>query len=189
MITKKYYFIWIIIIIMVSFIVLLNSKTVRNEPLSYKQAIDKVYANKISGMALSVCKAVDLTGKNEEFFFSETGNINNNFSEDSEAGVKLWEAKELFSSIDGLKIISEGLPGVYGQGKKYYIIQTRYDFFGKDVTNEIYRLKVFVDIDNYHLFIPKYYNDSTKLPSSSTVYVEYKPNEIVKKLVKDIIDI
>jgi hypothetical protein len=172
-------------------IILLSSIYINKEhqkPLTYINAIDKVYSNNISGMVVSVFKASNLYGKNAEVLLVGSGNKENNFSANSKEGVKLWETKQLLLSIKSLKILREGLPGILEPREtSYYIIQTNQGFYGKDAAQTINYLAIYVNPQNYHIYMPKDYYEPNKLLSLTTEYIEYEPNEITKKLINDII--
>lgn len=163
------------------------SKEFKN-PLTYINAIDKVYNSNIHGIAVCLSKTDNLNGGNAEPIFSVVGNKDDNFSEHSKEGGKLWEAKQLFLSIKSLKVVKEGLPEILEpQETVNYIIQTNQDFYGKDATKDIYYLALYVNSKNYHIYIPKNYYEPNKLLNPSTEYVEYEPTEITTKLINDII--
>lgn len=161
---------------------------VYKKPLTYINAIDKVYSSKINGMVFNIFKTNNLYGRDSEILFVEGGNRENNFSANSKEGVKLWETKQLFLSIKSLKALREGLPEMLEpQETDYYIIQTNQDFYGKDAAKGIYYLALYVNPQNYHIYMPKDYYEPNKLQNSITEYIEYEPNEITKKLINDII--
>jgi hypothetical protein len=178
--------------IVFTFIIILFSSTyiIREykKPLTYVSAIDKVYSSNINGMVFNIFKTSNLHGRNAEILFVGGGNKENNFSDNSEEGVKLWETKQLFLNIKSLKILREGLPEVLEpQETAYYIIQTNQDFYGKDADKGIYYLALYVNPQNYHIYMPKDYCEPNKLLNFTTEYIEYEPNEIIKKLINDII--
>lgn len=153
--------------------------------VNYLKAIDKVYNSDIIGMSLVVLKSSDLHGKDVEIHLSAVGNKENNFSNDSEEGVRLWAAKQLFSSIKSLKVVREGSPELLEpKENEYYMIHTNHDF---SVGSHIYYLSLFVNPKNYHIYLPKEYYEPQKLIDFSAIYVEYEPNEVTKKLIDDIV--
>jgi hypothetical protein len=159
-----------------------------NKPLTYINAIDRVYNSNIKGMAVLLFKTDNLYGRNAEIILSAAGNKDDNFSANSKEGVKLWEAKQLFLNIKSLKVVKKGLPEILQpQETVNYIIQTNQDFYGKDAIKGIYYLSLYVNSKNYHIYIPQNYYEPNKLLNLTTEYVEYEPNEITKKLVNDII--
>jgi hypothetical protein len=161
---------------------------VYKKPLTYINAIDKVYSSKIDGMVFSIFKTSNLYGRNAKILFTGGGNKENNFSVNSKEGVKLWETKQLFLSIKGLKILREGIPDILEpQETAYYMIQTNQDFYGKDDVQGIYYLALYVNTQNYHIYMPKGYYEPNKLLNLTTEYIEYEPNDITKKLINDII--
>jgi hypothetical protein len=174
-----------------SIIILFSSiyiNRVYKKPLTYINAIDKVYSSNINGMVFNIFKANNLYGRNAEILFVGGGNKENNFSANSKEGVKLWETKQLFLSIKSLKALRDGLPEILGpQETVYYIIQTNQDFYGRDATQGIYNLALYVNPQNSHIYMPKGYYEPNKLLNLTTEYIEYEPNEITKKLIKDII--
>lgn len=161
---------------------------VHKKPLTYMNAIDKVYSSNIDGMVFNIFRTSNLYGRKAEILFVGGGNKENNFSANSKEGVKLWETKQLFSSIKNLKILRKDLPEILEpQVNEYYIIQTNQDFYGKDANQGIWQLALYVNPKNYHIYIPKDYYEPSKLQELTTVYIEYEPNEITKKLITDII--
>ena len=187
---KKRYSLGIVLISIIILCGLFFINRVHKKPLTYINAIDKVYNSNMRGMALGVCKSNNFYRRNEEILFSETGNKKNNFSANSKGGVKLWETRQLFLSIKNLKVLREGMPEILEpQETEYYLILTNHDYDGKDSTLGIYYLALYVNSKNYHLYLPKGYYEPSKLLNLSTVYVEYEPNEITKKLINDIIAI
>lgn len=175
----------------ISIIILTGSvyiNRVYKKPLTYINAIDKVYSSNINGMVFSIFKTSNLYGGNAEILFVGGGNKENNFSANSKEGVKLWETKQLFLSIKSLKILKGGMPEILEpQETVYYIIQTNHDFYGNDAAQGIYYLALYVNPQNYHIYMPKDYYEPSKLLNSITEYIEYEPNEITKKLINDII--
>lgn len=185
---KRNYALGLAFILIVVFAVAIYFNRAGKKTLSYIKAIDKVYNSKMSGMALIGLRTSNLYGTDAEIIFSETGTMDNNFSANSEVGVKLWEAKQLSLNIKNLKVLNEALPEFFEKlGNEYYIIQTNHAYYGKDAANGLYYLTLFVNSKDYHIYVPKDYYEPNKLLNSSTVYIEYEPNEIVKKLVNDII--
>jgi hypothetical protein len=174
-----------------SIIILLGSiyiNRVYKKPLTYINAIDKVYSSKINGMVFNIFKTNNLYGRNAEILLVGGGNKDNNFSANSKEGVKLWETKQLFLSIKSLKALREGFPEMLEtQETEYYIIRTNQDFYGRDAAQGIFYLALCVNPQNYHIYMPKAYYEPDKLPNITTEYIEYEPNEITKKLINDII--
>lgn len=165
----------------------LNNVFTEKKPLSYQQAIDKVYCSDISGMATVISKVADLHGNDAKPYNVATGNKDDNFSANNKDGVKLWSSKQLFLSLKTLKIVREGLPEILAPQKgEYYVIQTNQDYYGKNKT-DIYYLSLFVNSKNYHIYIPKDYYEPNKLQNLSTDFIEYEPNEIIKNLIDDIL--
>lgn len=157
-------------------------------PVTYINTIDKVYNSNIGGMAVCIFKTYNLYSRDAELIFAATGNKDNNFSADSKEGVKLWEAKQLFLNIKDLKVVKEGLPQMLQSEETVnYIIQTNQEFYVKDVSKGVYYLELYVNSENYHIYLPKNYYEPNELLNLTTKYVEYEPNEITKKLINDII--
>jgi hypothetical protein len=178
-------------IAVISIIILLGSiyvYRINKKPLTYINAINKVYSSNISGMVFNIFKTNNLYGRNEEIIFVGGGNKENNFSADSKEGVKLWETKQLFLSIENLKVLRKGMPEILEpHDTVYYMIQTNQDFYGRDSDLGIYSLALFVNPENYHIYLPRDYYEPIKLRNLTTEYIEYESNEIVKKLINDII--
>jgi hypothetical protein len=165
----------------------LYNKRLVKEDLTYIEAIEEVFGRDISGMSVVVGRLPGLKFSEGYILNSASGNRENNFSADNEDGVTLWEAKQLFLNIKELIAVREGLPQVLApEAKEYYFVQTSQDYYGEETTG-IYYLGLFVDSTNYHIYIPKNSDASNELLKSPTVYVEYEPNEITKKLINDII--
>lgn len=187
---KKRYLIGlsIILIIIIGGITFINRA--QKKPLTYMNAIEKVYNSNIRGMAVGVSRADNFYRKNEELLLTEAGSKENNFSTDSQSQVKLWEAKQLFLNIKDLKLLREGVPEILApQNTEYYLILTNQDYDGKDTKLNIYYLELYVNSKNYHIYLPKDYIEPDKLLNTPAVYMEYEPNEITKKLINDIIAI
>ena len=139
-------------------------------------------------MAVGVSKSNNFYGRNDELLFTETGNKENNFSANTEGGVKLWESKQLFLSIKNLTVLREGLPEILEPLEtECYLILTNHDYYGKDATFGIRYLALYVNSENYHIYLPKDYYEPNKLQNHPTVYLEYEPNEITRRLIDDII--
>lgn len=163
-----------------------NKRLVKKE-LTYIEAIEEVFGRDINGMSVVVGRVPSLKISGGYILSSASGNRENNFSADNEEGVTLWEAKQLFLNIRELTAVREGLPQVLTpEAKEYYFVQTSQDYYGEKTTG-VYHLGLFVDSSNYHVYLPKNYDESNELLNSPTVYVEYESNEITKKLINDII--
>jgi hypothetical protein len=163
-----------------------NGPSSEKGKMLYTEAINKVYQSNITGMAVVVCKTSNLSGNDAAIFLSAAGNKDNGFSANNAEGVKIWSAKQLFMQIQNLKALREGSSDTIGKGPaEYYIIQTNNDYLGKQT--EIRYLDLFVNPDNYHIFMPKDYYEPDKLKDINTTYVEYEPNEITKMLIDNIL--
>lgn len=188
MMKKKRYTLGLVLVLIVIVFGMIYINGLDKKQLSNIEAINKIYSRNISGMGLGVGRTSNLHGRDIYDFISETGNKDNNFSADSQGGVRLSAARQLFSSIKNLKVLNEALPEFFEKpGNEYYTIQTHYDYYGKDTTGGLYYLTLFVNTNNYHIYISKDYYEPNKLLKLSTIYVEYEPNEITKKLVNDIV--
>ena len=179
------------VIVISSFILCLTFMYINKKymtPVTYIDVIDEVYNSNINGMSILIFKTDNLSGRDAELIFSASGNKDNNFSANSKDGIKLSEAKQLFLNIKSLKVVKEGLPEMLQSEKTVnYIIQTNQEFYGKDVSKGVYSLSLYINSENYHIYLPKNYYEADKLLNLTTQYVEYEPNETIKNLINDII--
>jgi hypothetical protein len=157
------------------------------KPIDYLKAIDIIYNADIIGMSVVAGKTSGLSIYDVYTFLGEAANRADKFSADTQAGVKLWEGKQLFLSIKDLKVLREGPPAAFEKpGSEYYLVQTNQDFDGRKAPTGLHHLILFVNTENYRIYRPKTYYPY-KLPDSSTRFVEYEGNEITKKLVNDLV--
>lgn len=178
-----------VLIIVSSGLYCFNKFYLEKRPLSYIQAIDKVYNSNLDGMSVLICKSTNLHGSDARPYNTAAGNRKDNFSANSRDGVTLWSAKQIFLSAKTLKVLRSGSPDILSPKENdFYVIQTFQDYYGKR-QNNIHYLNMFVNPNNYHIFIPKEYYEPDVLMNSSVEYIEYQPNEIIKNLIDDLIKI
>jgi hypothetical protein len=187
-IVKKKQLLGILLVLLAVLLSYIYINKIHRKPLTYINAIDKVYSSNINGMVFNIFRTNNLYGRKAEILFVGGGTKENDFSAYSKEGVKLWETKQLFSSIKNLKTLRVELPEKFEpQQNGYYMIQTNQDFYGKDDNQGIWQLALYVNPKNYHIYIPKDYYEPSKLQEITTEYIEYESNEITKKLITDII--
>lgn len=183
---KKYILLLAFCIVITLFGVIYKDKIVKKD-VTYLEAIDEVFSRSINGMSVIIVKVPTLNAKNGDILRSTAANKENNFSADSEDGVLLWEAKQLFLNIKDLEAIREVMSQqLEKESKGYYIVQTAQDYDG-DRKIGLHHLTLFIDADNYHIYVPQNYDESNPISIEPTLYIEYKSNEITKKLINDII--
>ncbi len=158
-----------------------------NKRIEYLKVIDKVFRYDFSGMAVVISKSSNLHGRDSEYYYVSTGSKENNFSANTDDGNRLSSAKELFLNLKNMRVIKEGLTETFNiTENNYYLIQINLDYFGKKRT-DVYCLDVFVNSENYHIYLPKNYCEPLKLLDNSVVFVEYEPDIRTKELIDSII--
>lgn len=163
--------------------------TLGNKPVSYLNAIEKVYASDIKGMAVEINKVDNLQARNPQIYNVATGNNENDFSANSVEGEKLKSTKQLFLQLKRLKVLNEGASEVIAPNQDlYYMIQTNHDYDGKNRT-DIYYLNLFVNPKTYGIYQPKSYYGPDELQKISTTYIEYEPDEEARNLINAILKI
>lgn len=160
-----------------------------NKRVVYLKVIDKVFRYDFSGMALVISKSSNLHGRESEPYYVSTGSKENNFSANTDDGNRLSSAKELFLNLKNLRVIKEDLTDSFNTTEnKYYLIQINLDYLGKKRT-DVYYLDIFVNSENYHIYIPKNYYEPIQLLNNSIIFVEYEPDARTKELIDSIINL
>jgi hypothetical protein len=180
----------VLVVVLIGWLVYSNKIVVQRNPMSYLEAIDKVFSSNISDMSVVVYKTTNLQGSDSDIYkVAAIGNKADNFSANTKEGVKLWSTKQLFLSLKDLNMHT-GTPGMFeAKVNDYYIIHiNQVNETGKANQTGISELYLFVDPKTNHIYIPENYYDSNKLRTVGTPYIKFEPNEITKKLINDVLE-
>lgn len=162
---------------------------VGNKRVNYLKVIDRVLKYDFSSIALVIYKVPNLYGRDIENYYASAGNKEDNFYENTPDGNRLRSAKELFLNLKNLKVIKERITDISDSAdRKYHLIQINLDYADKKRT-DVYYLNLFINVENYHVYIAKDYYEPSKLLNNSIIFVEYEPDQKTKDLIHKIINL
>ncbi|MTI66879.1 MAG: hypothetical protein FH753_09805 [Firmicutes bacterium] len=155
-----------------------------NKEDTYLDVINKVFKKDIEAIAVIIDKTSSLKCNNLKNYDMATGSIDNDFNSGTRDGFILSAIKELILSIEKSNASREIL---IGKGK-YYLIRVNIDFKGGTKNRDLNKLFLFVNVENNHIIIPKYYIEPNMIGKSTVKYVEFKSTEAVDNLINSILE-
>lgn len=150
----------------------------------YSHVIHETFSRDFDAMSLLINETSSLDYKNAENYDVLTGSKKDDFNIRNNDGLKLWATQQLFQSLDEIDTFTEKFDI---KDSEYFMIHLILEYSGKTKNNDINELYMFVNKENYHIIIPKYYIEPNMIDKVTTTYIEYEPNAITTSLINDIL--